>query len=59
MFGRRTQGTRVQEQAGIGTGTPAIRRGTSAGIFKQSVEARNRVGIGLSYRPARVRIFKL
>jgi hypothetical protein len=26
----------------------------SAGIFKQSMVARNRVGIGLSYRPARV-----
>jgi hypothetical protein len=26
----------------------------SAGIFKQSMEARNRVGIGLSYRPARL-----
>ncbi len=26
---------------------------TSAGIFKQSMRARNRVGIGLSYRPAR------
>jgi hypothetical protein len=25
-----------------------------AGIFKQSMEARNRVGIGLSYRPARL-----
>jgi hypothetical protein len=25
-----------------------------AGIFKQSVGARNRVGIGLSYRPARL-----
>ncbi len=59
MCGRWTQGTRIQEQAGIGTGIPDIRRGTSAGIFKQSVEARNRVGIGLSYRPSRVRIFKL
>ncbi len=27
---------------------------TSDGIFKQSVGARNRVGIGLSYRPARL-----
>jgi hypothetical protein len=26
----------------------------SAGIFKQSMGARNRVGIGLSYRPARL-----
>jgi hypothetical protein len=26
-----------------------------AGIFKQSMEARNRVGIGSSYRPARLR----
>jgi hypothetical protein len=26
----------------------------SAGILKQSVGARNRVGIGLSYRPARL-----
>jgi hypothetical protein len=26
----------------------------SAGIFKQSTRARNRVGIGLSYRPARL-----
>jgi hypothetical protein len=25
-----------------------------AGIFKQSLGARNRVGIGLSYRPARL-----
>jgi hypothetical protein len=25
-----------------------------AGIFKQSMGARNRVGIGLSYRPARI-----
>ncbi len=25
-----------------------------AGIFKQSIGARNRVGIGLSYRPARL-----
>ncbi len=29
-----------------------------AGIFKQSMGARNRVGIGLSYRPARARICK-
>jgi hypothetical protein len=29
-----------------------------AGIFKQSMRTRNRVGIGLSYRPARARIFK-
>ncbi len=27
-----------------------------AGIFKQSLGARNRVGIGLSYRPARLHI---
>ncbi len=27
---------------------------SSAGIFKQSMGARNRVGIGLSYRPARL-----
>jgi hypothetical protein len=27
---------------------------TCAGIFKQSIEARNQVGIGLSYRPARL-----
>jgi hypothetical protein len=27
---------------------------TSAGIFEQSMGARNRVGIGLSYRPARL-----
>jgi hypothetical protein len=27
---------------------------TSAGIFKQSMGARNRVGIGLSYRPDRL-----
>jgi hypothetical protein len=26
----------------------------SAGIFQQSMEARNRVGIGLSYQPARL-----
>jgi hypothetical protein len=25
-----------------------------AGIFKQSMEDRNRIGIGLSYRPARL-----
>ncbi len=30
-----------------------------AGILKQSMGARNRVGIGLLYRPARARIFKL
>jgi hypothetical protein len=30
----------------------------SAEIFKQSVRARNRVGIGLSYRPTRARSFK-
>jgi hypothetical protein len=27
---------------------------TGAGIFKQSMEARNQGGIGLSYRPARL-----
>ncbi len=27
---------------------------TSGGIFKQSMGARNRVGLGLSYRPARL-----
>ncbi len=27
----------------------------SAGILKQSMRARNRVGLGLSYRPARLR----
>jgi hypothetical protein len=27
---------------------------TSAGIFKQSMGAKNRVGIGLSFRPARL-----
>jgi hypothetical protein len=32
---------------------------TCAGIFKQSMKARNRVGIGLSYRPARARIFSI
>jgi hypothetical protein len=33
---------------------------TSAGIFKQSIGARNRVGIGLSYWPARLhRLAKL
>ncbi len=26
----------------------------SAGLFKQSMGARNRIGIGLSYRPARL-----
>ncbi len=31
---------------------------TLCGIFKQHMGARNRVGIGLSYRPARARIFK-
>jgi hypothetical protein len=29
-----------------------IQKNTSAVIFKQTMEARNRVGIGLSYRPA-------
>jgi hypothetical protein len=29
-----------------------------AGIFKQSAGVRNRVGIGLSYRPSRAGIFK-
>jgi hypothetical protein len=28
----------------------------SAGILEQSIRARNRVGIGLSYRPARLLI---
>ncbi len=28
--------------------------GTRAGIFKQSMGARNQVGIGVSYRPAKV-----
>jgi hypothetical protein len=28
--------------------------GSSAGIFEQSMVARNRVGIGLSFRPARL-----
>ncbi len=32
--------------------------GFSAGILEQSMGARNRVGIGLSYRPARAGIFK-
>ncbi len=32
--------------------TSQLKRWIRAGIFKQSVEARNRVGIGLSYRPA-------
>ncbi len=32
-----------------GGGGPA---GLSAGIYKQSIGARNRVGIGLSYQPA-------
>jgi hypothetical protein len=31
---------------------------TCAGIFKQSMGARNQVGIGLSHRPARARICK-
>ncbi len=31
----------------------------AAGIFKQSIGARNRIGIGLSYRPARAGIIKL
>jgi hypothetical protein len=31
----------------------------SSGIFKQSMGDRNRVGIGLSHRPARARIYKL
>jgi hypothetical protein len=30
------------------------RQATSAGIFKQSMESRNRLGIGLSYRPGRL-----
>jgi hypothetical protein len=33
---------------------PLRRESISAGIFKQSLRARNRVGIGLSYRPARL-----
>jgi hypothetical protein len=37
----------------------SIRSATiSAGIFKQSVGAKNRVRIGLSYRPASAGIFK-
>ncbi len=32
---------------------------TTARIFKQSVGARNRVGTGLSYRPARLQIHRL
>jgi hypothetical protein len=35
-----------------------VTSGTEAGIFKQSMGARDRVGIGLSYRPARAGIFK-
>ncbi len=35
-----------------------VTAGTGAGIFKQSTGARNRVGIGLSYRTARAGIFK-
>ncbi len=31
-----------------------LKQKTGAGIFKQSIEARNRVEIGLSYRPARL-----
>ncbi len=31
-----------------------VRALSSAGIFKQSMGARNRVGYGLSYRPARL-----
>jgi hypothetical protein len=31
---------------------------SSAGILKQSMGNRNRIGIGLSYRPARAGIFK-
>jgi hypothetical protein len=38
---------------------PTVRNYYSAGIFKQSMGTRNRVGIGLSYRPARARICKL
>jgi hypothetical protein len=35
---------------------PGLKHGgqNSAGIFKQSMGARNRVGIGLLYRPARL-----
>ncbi len=35
-----------------------VTAGTGAGVFKQFMGARNRVGIGLSYRPARAGIFK-
>jgi hypothetical protein len=38
--------------------TVTLEIGFCAGIFKQSMGARNRVGIGLSDRPARARIFK-
>jgi len=34
--------------------SPPYNMNKSAGIFKQSMGARNRVGIGLSYRPARL-----
>jgi hypothetical protein len=33
---------------------PCLHTQYRAGIFKQSMGARNRVGIGLSYRPARL-----
>jgi hypothetical protein len=37
---------------GGGGGRAPISKNTSAGIFKQSTGAGNRIGIGLSYRPA-------
>ncbi len=41
----------LDRRAGGGAGGAA---GLSAGIYKQSIGARNRVGIGLSYQPARL-----
>ncbi len=32
----------------------SVKQAVRAGIFKQSMGSRNRVGIGLSYRPARL-----
>jgi hypothetical protein len=39
---------------GNGKGNGNGRLKSSAGILEQSMGARNRVGVGLSYRPARI-----
>jgi hypothetical protein len=47
--------TRIWNEAFILRNTKTVYM-NSAGIFKQSMGARNRVGLGLSYRPARLNI---